>query len=596
MAGYRMNRRGFVVLAAVLLAACGVGEVEEVTTAYGPVGAAGATVRTQDIALYIPPGALSQPTAVGIIPQDLALDVLPPPGDGGTYEVLGDVWCCGPRGLTFERDARLVVGYVDAPASSTSLLPPGTGEEDLVLLLWDEAASALVPATGATHDLDANTFEVSDYRTLGYLALGLRTFVAPRLVFRAYDTAAQSLGLYLRTTEADGTAALLPGGGPNLAAFAPSPDGTRVLFELTNQGTETVRAQSGQGGYGSDLSTVAYDAVAAVEIVGPNDPAVTGYDPILGWLRLGNRVFFEATDDAGGDEDGWTWLGAAPGDGAGTPSELYGLDWYAFTSDVRQSPDGAWVLVRYYAGEEVEQIDVFDAETGNAASQGLIPAGGGHATPRFLPDASGIYLVSDDRDAVVAYDPDGTNLRTLLTVPASAGTLKDFVFAPNGDDYAYIARTVGDQQVPTDVLTVGSLSGGEADSLDLQQDEWYDELIFHPSGEHVLFDTWYGGVRMLAFADLSPAPIDQEVGSFDDLDVHAVTGDILIVSIAPPAVTSTSSGPGVRQVAAPGIWIAGPDGTGATQLTLSSDLTVSAARWTRTIRTAPCMGFVNKIR
>lgn len=594
MAGYRYLNRCVLIVLPLLLAACGVGDVEEYATAYGPVGVDGATILAGDVRLEIPAGALDGPTAIGIIPQTLDLQIQPPPGDGSTYEVVSQVWCCGPRGLTFLVDGRLIVAYQDASRTyPASILPPGASEADLVLLLWDEALGALVPATGATHDLAANTFTVDGYRTLGYLALGLRTSQIPSLVLRAYDTTQQAVGLYLASTEGTEPPQLLPGGAPSLTTFAPSPDGTRVLFELSNYATSQVEAQSGQNGYGPDLWTVGYGDAAAVELVGAGDHAVSGSDPVLGWLRSGNRVFFEATDDTGGDDDGWTYLGEVPGDGGAGPSELYGLDWYAYTNDIRQSPDGTLVLVRYYAGEEYEQIDIFRAATGEAESQAVIPSGGGHATPRFLPDSSGVYLISDDRDEVVAYDPDGSNERTLLTVASSAGTLKDFVFAPNGDDYAYIVRTIDVQQVGTDVLYVGSLSEGVSDTLDLQQDEWYDELIFHPSGEHVLFDSWYGSVRMLAFDGLTPAGIDQEVDAFDDLDIHAATGDILIVSFAQAVVAGSSQ---VQQVAGAGIWIAGPDGSDATMMDLPSNLQVSAARWTRTIRTAPCMGYVNTIR
>jgi hypothetical protein len=577
--------RRLMVLAAalVLLGACGVGEVQEQAFVFGAIGVEGAVVEAGPVRLEIPPGALEGPTAVSILPQTTPLQVQPPADDRCTYEIVVGPWCCGPRGLALLRDGRLVMGYADAD------VPPGADEDDLVLLRWDEAATALVPDPDATHDPVANTFEVPTYRVLGHVAIGLRTCATQGIVFLARSTQAGLDGIYLGDAAGESTPLLLPGGSTFPRSFAPSPDENRVLFELLVQAGNFQTTQ---------LWSVGYTDLQATILAGDQD-TVSRSDPILGWLEGASDAFFELTVSGDDVVPSRTSIATVAGAGGVDPEELYFLDNFAYTADLRQSPDGSLLLIHYFGAEEDDQIDVIRTSTGDAVSQDLIPFGGGQATPRFLPDSSGVYLVSQDGTQVLAYDPDGTNVTVLFTIPVAHGLLKDFVLAPNGEDYAYIARlapaVVGVEgpavvAVGNDGLYVGTLTSGYRADVDLEQNVFYDELFFHPSGDHVFLDTRAAPMRMFATDDLTPTPIDQEVESISHLDIQADSGDLLLLVVPAQAIEQ------VAQIAGPGIYVSLPDGSEAVPVTIPSSLTVFEARWQHTIRNAPGMGFVNQIR
>ncbi len=586
-------------LLALGLGACGVGGVQEQSFFFAPVTADGGTIDIGGARVIIPPGALPGPTAVSILPETQDQPIVTDPQDTATYEVYDARYCVAPRGLALLQGAQLRLYYDD------SLLPDGYDEtDDLVLLLWNEALGALVPRFGAVHDTTADYFQINDFDELGHVAVGLITRPpSPQFVFLTgtvqLGAAAPDLeagaalrgvaavgpgedGLYVGDLDGD-PVQFLPSEATFPQSFLPSPDGTRVLFEL-------LVYQAGQDFATTELWSVAPGDAAATPLVGQVE-FVTSYDPTHGWLRGGNDVFYEEVLLADQQQElpDRTVLSTVDGSGTQSPAELDSFGDVVYVIDVRQSPDGTLLLASFLGSNESTDIAVFDVSTRQLVSIGQIPFGGGEATPRFLPDSSGIYLVSSDRTEVLAYDPDGTNERTVFTLPAVQGRLKDFVLAPNGDDYAYIAHAnpalqgVQGLVLPgDDGLYVGSLSSGARGDADLGGDYFYDELVFHPDGATVFLDGFYTGLLLFDATDASPGP-DLPVQGISKIDISSVDGRLLLVVLPGEDISA-------------GLYVADADGSNLTPVSLPVQASVLEARWMRTTRTAPCMGFVNRIR
>ncbi len=599
-----MLRLASLLLIPALVGACGVGAVRESTFVYGPMGPEGGTVGTEQVTLVVPPGALAGPTTIAIIPEIDPLPIEAPLRDLASceYAVLGPQYCCGPVGLELLEDGRLSVTYDE------TLLPDDVEEDDLVLLLWDEALQALVPAgEAAAHDVEANLFVVDAYDVLGHLAVGVRTCPEAGIVFlginpddrsaRANEqgdgatTADEPSGLWLVSADGSVAATQLPTGDVVPQSFLPSPDGETVLYELVDFQSEV---------YAPVLYGVGVQDGVPVLLAG-DDEQIDTSGPTLGWMRDGSRVFFQ--EQVEGDPiDGEiganvTSFSTVPGDGSANPTSLYPLGEYAYLEDVRQSLDGSLVMVAYYGMYEELEVDVFHSATGAPVSQGVIPFGGGQGSPRFLPDSSGLYGVDPDRETVERYDPDGTNPSTLFAPPPEHGSLKDFVLAPNGDDYAYVAfqypvdAKPNEAAVPgSDALYLGSLSGGLREVVDLGMNTFYDELIFHPDGRHVFLDTWQTDVLMFAASDGAAGP-DLCVSDISGLDISADDGRLLLVVRDPQqGITPSDRIDRTFTELPPGLYVADADGRNQQFVPTPADLDAFAARWLHTVRRAPCMG------
>lgn len=575
-------------LCAVATLACGVGDVREEQFFFAPLTADGGTIDIGTVRLVLPPGALPAPTAVSLLPETQDLPIVADPQDPATYEVFDARHCAGPRGLALLRGARLSVVY--DPAG----LPAGSDEaEDLVLLLWDEALGALVPDLDAVQDVGTNTFTIDDYDELGHLAIGLASRPpSPGFVFLSGDRAGRlgstieavvpDDGLYLGDLDG-GAPVLLPGGPEFPVSFLPSPDGARVLFEL-------FVFEGGQDFPTTQLWTTAEGAASATLLVG-EDEFVTSFDPTHGWLRQTGDVHFQEIllADPGQNLPDRTVVSTVGPAGDEAPATLASFGQLVFVADVRQSPNGRYLLVRFTANEDLQAIAVLEVPTRQIVSIGDIPVGGGQATPRFLPDSSGVYLVSDDRTQVLVYDPDGTGPSVLFDLPTDQGQLDDFVLGPDGDDYAYVARLAAPVvegpalvQPGNDGLRVGSLSGGERGDFDLGGDFFYDELAFHPDGATVFLDGFFTGLRLFDADDASQGP-DLPVTGLSKVDIHRQDGRLLLVVGDDAALD-------------PGVYVAEADGTQIQPVPLPATFDVLEARWLETTRTAPCMGFVNRFR
>ena len=579
--------------------ACGVGAVEETPFVYGPLGPEGGTVSTQEVTLVVPPGALAGPTTISILPEANPLPIQPPPQDPCTYAILGPQYCCGPVGLELLEDGRLAVTYDEA------LLPDGVSDDDLVLLLWDEALGALVPAdTEADHDTGANRFTVDAYDVLGHLAVGYSTCPQPGVVFLGFNP-----NQFLRAGKQAGTEIIVEPSGLWLVgvdevvepvqvptddvipgSFLPSPDGGTVMYEVFVQSGDFL---------GSQLFGVPTRDGVPVLLAG-DDEEVDAFGPTFGWMRDGTRVFFQEqiapTAPIVANGSSITSLSTVPGDGSEAPASLHTVGEFTFLEDVRQSLDGNLVMVAYFGPFENLLIDVIESADGTEVSSEAIPYGGGQSSPRFLPDSSGLYLVDTDGESVDRYDPDGTDPTNLFTPPAEHGFLKDFVLAPNGDDYAYIANApLTDLNKPAaitvpgvDFLYLGSLSGGLRASVNLEQSTFYNELFFHPDGQHVFLDTFPTDVLMFRASDGIAGP-NLGIEDVEQLDVSADDGRLLLVIRDLRGGSTSVEGASNRGELAPGLYVADADGQNQQLVTTPAALEVRAARWLRTVRRAPCM-------
>jgi hypothetical protein len=155
-------------------AGCGVGEPSAQTFTFTGIGPEGGQVLVGDILLVIPPGALTEDTAVDVAPQADPLPITKPGNDPCTYDFLGPIWCCGPVGHDLNVPAFVRIAYDE------NLIPAGRTEADLVLLIWDDPAQTMRPVTaGVVHSVAGNYFETGNFAELGHLAVGVRTCLGP---------------------------------------------------------------------------------------------------------------------------------------------------------------------------------------------------------------------------------------------------------------------------------------------------------------------------------------------------------------------------------------------------------------------------------
>ena len=232
-------------------------------------------------------------------------------------------------------------------------------------------------------------------------------------------------------------------------------------------------------------------------------------------MRDGSRVFFQEqlrfSPGVVAEIASVTSFSTVPGDGSAASASFYQVGSFTVPrrrpAVARRQPRDGRVL---RSVREPGWSTSSTARPARRVSQGVIPYGGGNNSPRFLPDSSGLYLVDPDGEGVDRYDPDGTNASTLFTPPAEHGFLKDFVLAPNGDDYAYVATrsslaaqkpNAGHRCPESTRCTSDRSPAGSGRVVNLGVNSFYDELIFHPDGQHVFLDSYQTDVLMFAAAD-----------------------------------------------------------------------------------------------
>ena len=155
--------------------------------ALAAVGPEGALLSAGDVkVLRIKPGALPSPTTVTILPEVADLPITKMPGDPCDYALLGPQWCIGPVGLMLNVGADLRLCYDEA------LIPPGSDECDLTLLIWDHDNMSYFPVNqGVAQNKDENILELSartdpawdGLKTLGHVAVAVRFCEENAIVF-----------------------------------------------------------------------------------------------------------------------------------------------------------------------------------------------------------------------------------------------------------------------------------------------------------------------------------------------------------------------------------------------------------------------------
>jgi hypothetical protein len=601
-------------------AGCGVGEPSTQTFTFTGIGPEGGHVLVGDILLVIPPGALAADTAVDVAPQSAPLPITKPGNDPCTYAFLGPIWCCGPVGQDLNVPAFVRIAYDEA------LIPVGRTEADLVLLIWDDAAQTMRPVTqGVIHNVAANYFETSTFAELGHLAVGVRTCLGPArpIVFaggqvipivRPSGKGPLAPGLWLVTPDGSLEPEQLATEGEIPDTFLPDPNGGRIVYEVFLPSEDHV------------VRTVAPGDAAPTTVV-DESRNINGSDPLVGWYRDATNVFFfefiaGATSPGGGALVGGSVssmaLSKVLGDGSQPPEPLYFFPPFtsSFPTDMRQSSDGSRILIRViqFSPEFVESIHVVDATDGSLVSAGVIPIGGGHSTPRFVPGSTDVYLVRSDQRAVERYSDAGELLDTIYQLESEDFTLlADFVLAPGeSDGYAAViqpqlalTKTASGGVVPAvvdgqDTLEVGTLSGGIAGATALGHvGAFVDEMIFHPNGQHVILDMQ--DVRVFSAADAvqeSTLPVQ----SMSYVDVNRDDGRLLILvggrgqqtdkagtmTVGTMTSGTVTSGTTVAGGLPNGLYVAAETGLDLTPVD-TGGLTPFDARWLTGIRTAPGM-------
>ena len=603
--------RPLLLLCLLSLGACGVGDGNpRPAFAVQGVGPAGGVVAAGDVFLQIPPAALTQEVAVSILPQATPLPLSKAAGDPCTYTFLGPLWCCGPVGHPLLVNGRIVIDY------DPGLIPAGKTQNDLILLIWDEAAGAFFPDPTANHNLLTNQFEKTDLVELGHIAVGVRDCpraAAPGFVVIVNPPAIPIVagavggaGVYAGSVEPEDTTFVQLAGGEEPFSCVASPDGQFVLMTVFGQSES------------SSLLSAPIDGSAATTLIDGDQEFFNSSEPQYGWLTGSTDAFFidfvpasvmtapvpRDTDPSRNEEV----LFALPRDGSGLPRAIQGVETSGFIRDVRQSADGSLLMIRRQVDFQgsPDEITIVRTATGAQLSQGDIPAGNGQHTPRFLPDNSGVYFVADNLGDVVRVDLDGTsNMEVLWACESALDEIQDAVISPDGETLAIIVRqNIGSAPPPDSLCFIDLNPGGTAagiDNVDLPGNDSYDEVLFHPSGSPLYIATSRDAVvpysvdasqpegsRITVHPDL-PAP------EMRYLDINAVTGELLHVIPDFGQSIDVSDSASTRSTSGPGICISDAYGANIQDVDGPPGLPPVFGRWLRGIRRVPG-SFPNYVR
>ncbi len=604
----------------VLLGGCGVGEVVEFPLfQIKGVGPEGGVVQGGDVSLVIPPGSLATDTVVSILPQLDPFPILAP--DPCTYTYLGPLWCCGPVGQPLAVDGTITVVYDD------TLVPAGFTEDDLVLLTWVESFMALEPNFAAVLDTDANTFTLTTYDELGHVAVGIRDCSAALIVFGAFggfpvladgaevEGSEPQSGLY--------THSVLPGVPPPQPLpvafppleFVPATNGRHVLYEEF-----TPSSIDGETSFGLTLMSVPIQSGLPIPIAGGGNEQLTFTgDPFWGWLRNAGGQFAYFEQFLFNSQNNQLVIPNADqaaysrviGDGSMPGVPLHGINAAtAFTTDLRQSPDGRHMLIRYedFSQGFADLLDVIESDSEVVLSAGMIPTGNGLFTPRFMPDGMSVYVVDNDQRRARAYplNWDGVSSPTTLFDIGDNGfveELLDFIVSPDGGHFAAIVRrdiTVDETFQFDDFIYLGDFNGpgGAGQVLDVYnmgQEFFYDEVYMHPNGE-VLYIQRGFPIEVVPFElrpDSQSQPMIVEhpplpIVDLTSLDISNKSGQLLMT--LPAFQTSGKPGDGDANALFPsGLCVSDPLGTNITHVDTALGLTLTNARYLFSVRTTPGM-------
>lgn len=564
------------------------------------IGPGGGHASAGSVDLTVPPGAFDADHVLAILPQPPPLPTDPA---AGPITFMPGLMCIGPLGIPFLVDGKVIVCY--DPAA----IPIGRTESELALLEWDEAQGFLRIRSGAgvTHDFTNHCFVDSAYVVTGHIGVGipqgppfdLVAFAAPPPPpLRAFGTVMPPSRLVLAKKDGLSTPFPLPNSG-FARRYIPSRDGSRVLWQDDISQNETVALMS------SDVA----DGTAHT-LVGTNGNFFTN-DPMTGWLD-GDRAWLveQRNDPLAGSFHEFEHVG---GDGVPPVADLYAGAFGFSLVDIRVSPDGTMVLLRFqqYVNFTIDRFDVIDAVTGAAIGTDIpvTGTGGQGPMPRWLPDSSGVYYLDGKGLGAQSTTPDGVSTASIYSLAAANSTLQDFVVSPNyapanpaAARCAYVRLDFGSVAVPTShsVFGVDLLGGGQVAEEDLLEVVSVAELVYHPDGATVWADLLatsrglvgpllvlpsYDSVSVYGATDASPKrTITTDLSA---IDIDRVSGDVVLWM---------QSDTQDAQFPARGLWLLSSDATTAASLAIPGWDVSGPARFTRSWRRSPSEGFEPRVR
>jgi len=494
--------------------------------------------------------------------------------------------CIGPVGFDM-----LVPGYVRF-CYDHATIPAGTNETDLRLLEWDDAAGFMRVSQTATQDLVNHCFEDTAYAELGHIGVGFcvgpnRNFVfqgnPPPIVIRTQGLAPfvpdQSLIV------ADDTGEIVPLGLPNTQyanLYIPARNGAQILFRYDIPDVRSaLRAVDAQTG----------------DVLFESNPSLNlqPWDPLFGWFPDAAHLFFVHRQDAAALEVASFFdVFADSTIGGATHENLRDGPLDHYLKDIRVSPDGARVLLRYqdvfFGGE---RADVIATATGAIVGSDLpvLPNGSSSPMPRWLPDSSGLYFV-DSLGSVSSINPDGTGLAVLYT---ASSAILDFSLEPGISAVtpttrcAYIRTTSAPIQAeggsgPSTYFDVDVVAGGSLVEQDLGSVFSVSELAYHPDGNTVwceLFDPFSNFLRtgivapgfgsFVAVFDSTTTATNRLINAnMGSLDISRGSGSVLLWM---------QSGMQDAQFPVDGFWKLNADGTGGDPVSTGSYSPIGPARY-----------------
>jgi hypothetical protein len=594
------------VIAAALLGACGgTSGIVKAPFTQGVIGPGGGFMATAHVELTVYPGAFDQDRVLAILPQPTPLPVDP---SAGSMTYLPGIMCIGPIGLPLLVDCRLSFCY------DASAIPVGSTEADLVLLEWDEDAGFMRPkdrfTPGVTQDTVSHCFVDVAYTELGHVGVAVRSGPQFNLVVPAgpplqTDVLPQgdvdNRGLLLANIDGSHAPAPLPN-TRNAFRVIPSHDGTRVLYSFSNFQTES-----------NDLR-VSDVADGTQRIVGFDEDAsnrLDDDDPTYGWIGATDVVHWVSEfDDGDSDVVASLWTTG----GSGTPPAAFLNDGPddMYVSDLRTSPDGTMILVRFTnIFNDGEQLEVFDAVTGDRISEDVpLYLGSDSPTPRWLPDNSGLYGVGASGTLVERVDPDGDNLATLYAIappqfPVSS-SLVDFVVAPS-----FTAGTASTTRcayvrlnaiflpleiagpIAVESFVVDVIGGGQILQSDFEAVYRVREMCYQPDGARVWLALEDQQRGLVSSQSVPPVPTYQSTLAFSATDAsHLRTlpfpiSDMDLDRSTQRVVVYQRSFTKDPDFPNPGLYLLSPDLQTQSEVTFTGFQVQDAARFLRSWRLTP---------
>jgi|GEM_PF-4154885 len=579
------------------------------------IGPAGGVAQAGPVHLTFPPGALLQDTSIAILPELNPFVIQAPPFDPCDYSYLGPIYCCGPIGLALAVDGVLRMSYDEA------LIPAGSGEGDLVLLIWDNVNLVMVPKTGpsVTQDQLLNFFEDTAYDELGHVAIGVRACPQGQILVQnnpaqptpkavvAQGPQSGAPELYIVDPTEAAAPLLVDTAFLPFSAFLASPSGDRVLLLASTQLLQ-----------GSALYTLPLPAGGSPVEVFAEDVSsnlfLQAYDPFFGWLRGSTSdevfaVFYHPTLQQMGTPSGpldtyelqrRDALAAQPAvEMHERDSDLY------YPDDLRQSDDGASAMFRW--GPSFSEmlgappallatgaVDVLNSPSGTPASLAAIQPNMSGSSPRFFTQSSDLYVISS-ATLVERWERDGTLVGTLFDPGFESGEiLVDFALAPDDESFAMVVEVTSFNNMlqqgfstPETELWMGTLTDGVLATFSFFSQQFVNELVWHPQQTGVFLDLSNLFAAFYELRDDKGDYIEETflpVDGMQHVDVNRLDGRILVL------VGSQLRSLTTAEAIPPGLYVSPADASAFQQVAMPGLLDAVQARWIESWRNQPGMG------